>query len=83
LRVEKGGNENATGGTADVSGRKLEGFTTLDARISLRAPSWTLSAFAKNLTDKSYVLQNINGNNYYNERARYGVELTIKVGGER
>jgi iron complex outermembrane recepter protein len=66
-----------------VSGRKLEGFTTLDARISLRAPSWSLSAFAKNLTDKSYVLQNINGNNYYNERARYGVELTIKVGGER
>jgi iron complex outermembrane recepter protein len=83
LRIEKGGYENATGGTTDVSARKLEGFTTVDARISLRAPSWSFSAFAKNLTDKSYVLQNINGNNYYNERARYGVELTIKVGGER
>jgi iron complex outermembrane recepter protein len=83
LRLENGGFENATGGTTDVSARKLEGFTTLDVRTSLRAPNWTLSAFAKNLTDKSYVLQNINGNNYYNERARYGIELTIKVGGER
>jgi iron complex outermembrane recepter protein len=83
LRIEKGGYENATGGTTDISARKLEGFTTLDARISLKSKSWQLSAFAKNLTDQTYVLQNINGNNYYNERARYGLELTMKFGGER
>jgi iron complex outermembrane recepter protein len=82
LRIEQGGYENATGGTADVSARKLEGFTTLDARISLRARNWTLSAFAKNLTDQVYVLQNINGNNYYNERSRYGLEFSLKFGGE-
>jgi outer membrane receptor protein involved in Fe transport len=42
-----------------------------------------LSAFGKNLTDKTYIIQNVNGNNYYNERARYGVELSFKFGGEQ
>lgn len=83
LRTESGGYENATGGTADVSARKLEGFTVLDARVSLKGESWQLSAFGKNLTDRTYILQNVNGNNYYNERARYGVELSVKFGGER
>jgi iron complex outermembrane recepter protein len=82
IRIEKGGYENATGGTADVSGRDLDGFTTIDARISLKGSRWRLSAFAKNLTDEIYVLQQINSNNYYNQRARYGLELSLKFGGE-
>jgi iron complex outermembrane recepter protein len=83
LRVEKGGYENATGGTTDISARDLDGYTTIDARIALKAKSWQLSAFAKNLTDEIYILQNLNGNNYYNERARYGLELSLKFGGEQ
>jgi outer membrane receptor protein involved in Fe transport len=83
LRAERGGYENATGGTTHVSGRKLENFTNIDARISLKSKAWQLSAFGKNLTDKTYIIQNVNGNNYYNERARYGVELSFKFGGEQ
>jgi outer membrane receptor protein involved in Fe transport len=83
LRAERGGYENATGGTTHVSGRKLENFTIIDARISLKSKAWQLSAFGKNLTDKTYIIQNVNGNNYYNERARYGVELSFKFGGEQ
>jgi outer membrane receptor protein involved in Fe transport len=65
-----------------VSGRRLQGFTVIDARVSLKGERWRLSAFGKNITDESYVLQQINSNNYYNQRARYGLEFSLKFGGE-
>lgn len=83
VRHESGGYENATGGTADLSGRSLDGFTTVDARLTVENERFSISAFAKNLTDETYVLQQINGNNYWNERARYGVEVRVKLGSER
>jgi outer membrane receptor protein involved in Fe transport len=83
VRREAGGNENVVGGTTDVTGRKLENFTLVDARISVKGEGWQVSAFAKNIFDQVFVVQSINGNNYYNERARYGIALTVKLGGER
>jgi len=83
-REEKGGNENATGGTADVTGRKLENYAMYDARASLRGSWWLLSAYGKNLSEKIFsIQQNINGNNYYNEGKRYGLEVSLKFGGEK
>jgi iron complex outermembrane recepter protein len=82
LRHEAGGFENATGGTTDVSGRILEGFTTVDARLTVRNGNFQLSAFGRNITDETHILQNINGNNYWNQRARYGIELKLRFGSE-
>lgn len=83
LRKEQGGNENATGGTADVTGRKLENYQMYDARVALRGGWWQVSAYGKNLSEEVFALQNINGNNYYNEGRRYGIEVSLKFGGEK
>jgi len=83
LRLERGGFENATGGSADPSGRQLEDYEIVDARIGVRGAGWSLSAFAKNLFDETYLLSQILNNNYYNERRRFGVEARIAFGGER
>jgi iron complex outermembrane recepter protein len=82
LRHEAGGFENATGGTTDISGRVLEGFATVDARLTLRNDNFTITAFGRNITDETHVLQNINGNNYWNQRARFGVEVKLRFGSE-
>jgi iron complex outermembrane recepter protein len=83
VRREAGGNENVVGGTTNAAGRKLDNFTLVDARMTLKGQGWQVSAFGKNIFDQSFVVQSINGNNYYNERARYGVALSINLGGER
>lgn len=83
LRLERGGFENATGGSTDPSGRALEDFELVDARLGVRGPGWSLSLFAKNLFDQTYLLSQILNNNYYNERRRFGIEFRIGFGGER
>ncbi len=83
LRMERGGFENATGGSADPSGRPLEDYEIVDGRIGFRGDGWSISAFVKNAFDETYVLSQILNNNYYNERRRFGVEFRIGFGSER
>lgn len=82
-RKERGGFENATGGTTDVTGRRLDDYALYDARVALNGDGWRLSAYGKNLGQTVFVLQNISNNIYYNEGKRYGVEFSLAFGGER
>jgi outer membrane receptor protein involved in Fe transport len=82
-REERGGFENATGGTTDSTGRRLEDYALYDARVAINGDGWRFSAYGKNLGEKVFVLQNVSNNNYYNEGRRYGLEFSLAFGGER
>ena len=82
-RKERGGFENATGGTTDSTGRRLEDYALYDARVSFSGDGWRFGAYGKNLGQRLFVLQNVSNNNYYNEGRRYGLEFSLAFGGER
>lgn len=83
LRLERGGFENATGGSADPSGRPLEDYELVDVRAGVRGRGWSVSVFAKNLFGQTYLLSQILNNNFYNERRRFGIEFRLGFGSER
>jgi len=80
LQTEGGGFENASGGTSSATGRALDNFFLVDARVGLRGDGWQLSAFGKNLTNEVYRLQTISLNGFFNEPRKYGVELKVSFG---
>lgn len=54
------------------------GYSLFDARVGLRAETWQLSVFGRNLGDETYVLNNVSNNNYWSQPRVVGVELTFR-----
>lgn len=81
MQTEGGGYENASGGSVSPTGRSLDHFLLFDARAGFSGDGWRLSAFGKNLNDDIYRLQTVNGNAFFNEPRKYGVELQVQFGG--
>ena len=87
LQAEGGGYENAVGdsptrfgsGVSNTAftGRSLEGFVLLDARVGFTGDNWRISAYGANITDETYLLQNVIQNNYYNQPAKYGIQASF------
>lgn len=75
MQTEGGGYENASGGTDSATGRSLDHFLLVDARLGLSSDNWRLSVFGQNLSDDIYRTQTVSGNAYYNQPRKYGVEL--------
>lgn len=74
--VLNGGMQHAAGGLESPAAvRPYSGYTLFDARAGLHYKDMSLSVFAKNLTNKIYVLNVISSNYYYSEPRTYGVEL--------
>lgn len=71
MQTESGGFENA------VNTRKLADFTLLDLTAGLTVDRWSFLLWAKNITDRNYVLQTISQNQYFNGRRQIGGRLTF------
>lgn len=54
------------------------GYTLVDARIGVRSEAWRLSAFARNLTDERYLLNEIAGNAYWSQGRVIGLEAMVR-----
>jgi len=88
IQAESGGYENAIGDSptrsdsgipnTEFAGRDLDDFFLLDLRVSLDFGRWQLAGYGRNVTDEQYVLQNVLQNNFFNERERYGVEVSFR-----
>jgi len=71
------GYQHEDGGVENVTGtRELESYDLFDARVSLAAERWNVSIYGKNLTDNIYRLQQVNLNNYFNQRRVWGGTVT-------
>jgi len=71
-------------GTADFSNALRDSYSTVDIRVGFSGDSWTLAAFALNVTDEKYPEEIIPAPEFGgtfdhpNARRRYGVELSMK-----
>ena len=71
-------------GTADFSNALRDSYSTVDIRVGFSADTWTLAAFALNVTDEKYPEAIIPAPEFGgtfdhpNARRRYGVELSMK-----
>ncbi|MBT5604099.1 MAG: TonB-dependent receptor [Gammaproteobacteria bacterium] len=71
-------------GTADFSNALRDSYSTVDIRVGFSADTWTLAAFALNVTDEKYPEEIIPAPEFGgtfdhpNARRRYGVELSMK-----
>jgi len=71
-------------GDADYSITRRKAFGVLDARVGLETDSWSITAFAENLTNKKYLAEVITaaefGGSFISPggRRRFGVELGYK-----
>jgi outer membrane receptor protein involved in Fe transport len=72
MQTAYGGFENAD------NSRGFDGYTLYDARMGIAGEAWKLSIFGRNLSDETYRLQNVLGNDYYNEPQMFGVELSFQ-----
>lgn len=73
------GLQSADGGyeTPDNS-RPYEGYNLVDARLGVKARNLKFSVFGRNLGDDRYIVNQLNTNEYYNERRVLGAELTVE-----
>jgi iron complex outermembrane receptor protein len=71
-------------GTADFSNALRDSYSTVDIRVGFSGETWTLAAFALNVTDEQYPEEIIPAPEFGgtfdhpNARRRYGVELSMK-----
>lgn len=73
-----GGGQFEGGGFEDApNDQVLDGFALFDARISLSADTWRLSAYGKNISNEIYVRENISGNLFLSDPRTWGVELDL------
>jgi outer membrane receptor protein involved in Fe transport len=76
--ILSGGMQTAKGGFEDPNNaRTYPGYTLFDARVGVQTGRFTLSAFGRNLTNQSYLLNILTLNEYYSERRVLGVELKV------
>ncbi len=80
IQTEGGGFENASGGSTSATGRELDNYLLIDARVGVSGDNWRLSAFAKNITEELYRVQTIGGNGFFNTPQQFGVELRVNFG---
>ena len=88
IQAENGGYENAVGDSVTRSdptipnsgdvGRSLEGYIRGDLRAGLNWDGWSAAVYVRNVSDETYRLQQVIGNNYYNQPRKYGAELTFR-----
>lgn len=78
---ELGGYENAVGQLKipNVS-REAKGYALVHLKAGVRSGDWTIAAYATNLTDKVYMVQEVLGNAYFNEGRVIGLELKRRLG---
>ncbi|MEO1038657.1 MAG: TonB-dependent receptor [Pseudomonadota bacterium] len=69
-QFERGGPEDAR------NLRALPDFDLFDARIGVRNDTFTLSVFAKNLTDERYLIQTVSSNEYWSSGRTWGVRVS-------
>ena len=74
----------APGFNADFSKSARDSYHTVDARISLEAADWTITAWGRNITDEQYLQEVIPAPefggtfNHPSARDAYGVDLTYR-----
>ena len=54
------------------------GYSQLDGRIGVRLRNLTASVFARNITDQVYIVNSLNGGDFYSEPRVVGAELRLK-----
>lgn len=70
-------------GIADFSNARRDDYQTVDVRVGVRGPRWSLIAFGLNVTDEDYLEEVIpapefgGSFNHPGSRSRYGVEFTL------
>lgn len=72
LQLADGGMQNPFGTES------YAGYSLVDARIGVRTEKWRLSAFARNLTDERYLLNEIAGNAYWSQGRVIGLEAMVR-----
>jgi len=71
-------------GTADFSNAQRDSYSTIDIRAGFSGETWTLAAFALNVTDEQFPEEIIPAPEFGgtfdhpNARRRYGIELSMK-----
>ena len=74
-----GGLQTADGGFENPDNvRPYAGYTQLDARVGIRNDRMRLSVYGRNLTDKTYVTNLVNTNEFYSDPRVVGVELGLE-----
>lgn len=69
--------QTAAGGWDDASlTRKSQNYSILDLTAGLRGRNWTLLGTIKNVTNTSYYIVSVGGNDYFNTPRTYGATLS-------
>lgn len=72
MQAEGGGWEDA------VHARKLSDFALFDFTASLTNGRWGIAAWVKNAGDRTYRLQTVSNNEYFNTRREYGIDFSYR-----